>query len=152
MRLSIILLLVIFCSCGSSKDEELLAESMELHNVALQIGKQVDWQIRQIEEQVNRVEIPSHSVWKDSLDVLKEDFVEWQFSIVEVPGHEHDEGDHHDHDHHDHDHAHNASSDLTPQMIFDIQQELKASAKKLNTRAMSLMESIKAQEETDSGA
>ena len=133
MRKAIILL--IFSACASSQNEALNKQSIELHEAAMQVGKQIS-------EKIGELEALQDSSLMDSVMALKQGYEAWEESIVEVPGHEHD---HHDHDHegHDHDHDHSPSPDLTPEMVLEIQTELKANAEVLNQRADRILEMVK---------
>ncbi|MDE0471846.1 MAG: hypothetical protein OXH57_07885 [Ekhidna sp.] len=133
--------LLIFTACASSQNEKLNKQSIETHEAALKMGEQVNKKIAQI---TTAVEAVSDSILQDSLKSLKQDYADWESSIVEVPGYEHD---HHNHEGHDHHENHGSSPDLTPEMVLEIQIELKRKAENLNIRAIKLSEMIKSEKE-----
>ncbi|MBC6424916.1 MAG: hypothetical protein GDA51_00265 [Ekhidna sp.] len=132
-------ILLTFTACTSSQNEKLNEQSMEIHEEALQIGKQINKKMDQI---TMESEALSDLILQDSVESLKQDYKDWASSIVEVPNHEHD---HHSHEGHNHHLNHSPSPDLTPEMVLKIQIELKRKAEKLNTRAEKLLEIIKSE-------
>lgn len=140
-----ILVSVILGACTSGHNEELHQQSIEMHEAALRIGKQANDKIKQF---ASEVEALADSSLLDSLASLKQGYQDWDESLVEVPGHEHDHHDHEGHDHGDHEgHDHSPAPDLTQEMVLEIQKELKLKAEKLNARADRLLELVKSQEE-----
>ena len=71
--------------------------------------------------------------------VLKQAFIDWEATVVEIPGYELDE--HEDHGH-DHDHDHSPSVELTPEMMLEVQKELNRGIIQLNDRAKQLIDSF----------
>ena len=53
--------------------------------------------------------------------------------------HEHE---HHEHDHAGHNHDHSPAADLTPEMVLDIQKDLRDRAVLLNVRAQKLLDTL----------
>ena len=131
--------LLVFTACVSSQNEKLNKQSIETHEAALQTGKQVNEKIAQM---TTAIEVLSDSTLQDSVRLLKQDYEDWESSIVEVPGYEHD---HHNHEGHDHHENHGSSPDLTPEMVLEVQIELKQKAENLDTRAIKLLEMIKSE-------
>jgi len=131
--------LFVFTACTSAEHSKLNQQSIEMHEAALEVGRKVNEKIEKISLEA---ESGLDSAFLDSLSALKLGYEEWSGSIVEVPGYEHD---HHDHEGHDHDHHdHGSSPDLTPEMVLEIQTELKKGAEKLERRVDVLLEQINA--------
>jgi len=121
-------------SCAPSKEKEWIRQSVAIHDSAMAIGKGVGQKIKQMNSFPDTLK---EDMLKDSLASLKQDFSEWEQSIVEVPGH-----DAHHHDHQGHDHGHHPAPDLTPEMILDIQKDLNTRVKQLDQRAQLLLEAL----------
>ena len=134
-------LLLILGACTSSQHEKLNQQGIEMHGAALVLGNEID---RKIGLLSNDSKIASDSIFQDSLRSIIQEYQAWESSIIEVPGHEHD---HHNHEGHDHNHDHSASPDLTPEMVLEIQTELKRRAEKLNEKVDRIIELFKSQEE-----
>lgn len=139
----IFLVLLILCiSCSSPKEDATLKESIETHELALQISGKVKQKLASIEQLTMSLEDSSKIIFSDSLVAIQTSFEAWESSIVEVPGHEHD---HHDHEGHDHNHA--PSPELTPEMALEIQKDLRDRAVALNVRAQNLLNILEEQDE-----
>ena len=135
-----ILLILLIYGCSPSHDEKLYTQSVETHDLAIKIGENVEEKIKRIAQSASSLEEPLKSFFQDSVKALTQDFAYWQSTIVEVPGHDHDH-DHHDHDH-DHNHNHSTVPDLTPEMMLDIQRDLRDRIVKLNVRAQNLLNTL----------
>ena len=135
MKNLILALFVISCSSVNSGDEGEFDGSMEAHELAMEMSKQVKEKIENLELASGQNE-PADTVLLDSVSALMESFEYWESTIVEVPGHEH----HHDHEghDHDHDHDHSPSPDVTPEQMLEIQKDLLDRITKLNDRAQSI--------------
>ncbi len=130
-----VFILFTLTACISSQENNLNEESFRLHEEALEAGKSAKEKISLIAVEV-QTETDSSLI--DSLKSLQKAFEDWNASIVEVPGYEHD---HQHHDHHEHDHS--TSPDLTPKMVFEIQSTIKRNAESLDKRAEQLLASFK---------
>ena len=138
-------LLIILFGCTSSQKEELLDKSMKIHEEALKISTQVKEKINQIESaSESQTDSLAIVALKDSVEVLSAGWDEWESTLVEVPGREHDHH-HHDHDHDHEGHDHSPAPDLTPEMIFEIQEDLKMRIIALDTRAQNIIDSLSGQ-------
>ncbi|MEM6734855.1 MAG: hypothetical protein AAF620_02180 [Bacteroidota bacterium] len=147
-----LLLIVLITACASSQEEKLYDQSIETHDLAIKIGERVGEKIKQIEIHSQTLDEPLKTLLQDSLKILTGDYAFWKSTIVEVPGHEHDhheddhrEDDHRDHDHTEHDHAehehnHTPAADLTPEMMLDIQKDLRGRILGLNIRVQKILE------------
>ena len=135
-----ILLILLIYGCSPSNDEKLHTQSVETHDLAIKIGEHVEEKIQQIAHYAGNQEEPLKSLLQDSVKVLTQDFVYWQSTIVEVPGHEHD--------HHHHDHS-STAPDLTPEMMLDIQKDLRDRVIKLNVRAQRLLNTLEKNKENE---
>lgn len=139
-----VLLIVLVVACTGSNDEKLQAQSVETHNLAISIGEHVSDKIQQIAIHVGRVEAPLKSHLQDSVEALILDYTNWESTIVEVPGNEH-----HEHNHAGKNHNHTPSPDLTPEMLLDIQKDLRDRIVKLNIRAQKILDILKKNEENE---
>lgn len=128
---------MIVLSCSSSRSERLTEQSITIHEEALDIGLKASDKITQLEYQTEGLDEPMRLAILDSVEVLKAEWKAWESAIVEIPGHKHA---HHDHDHHEHNHS--ASPDLTPEMMMDIQKDLKNRIVALNIRTQKLLDSV----------
>ena len=135
-----LLVLIIFFGCSNSSQENaLLEKSMEQHEAALGVSKQVMEKITSLENQLESLAEVERLALEDTIQNLRSAWDGWESTIVEVPGHE----DHHHHDHdHDHDHDHEAAPDLTPEMILEIQEDINRRINKLNERVQLVVESL----------
>lgn len=140
-RFCLLICVVVWCSCGSSAEKALLEDSIKEHEAALRAASGAQSKIEQLQAMVSKSPDSLQLIYRDSLMMLKIVYQKWQESIVEVPGHD----DHHDHDHgHDHHgHAHEAAPDLTPEMVLNIQKEMKHSALKLDKRTQQMIDDFK---------
>ena len=134
-----ILLILLIYGCSPSNDEKLHTQSVETHDLAIKIGEHVEEKIQRIAHHAGNQEEPLKSLLQDSVKVLTQDFTYWQSTIVEVPGHEHD--------HHHHDHS--TVPDLTPEMMLDIQKDLRDRVIKLNVRAQRLLNTLEKNKENE---
>ena len=133
----ILMLFITSSSCSTSEDEKLIQQSIEVHEEALNIGLKIRDKITGIEQQAQALEEPMSSVIKDSVEVLRAELNAWEATIIEVPGNE----DHH-HDHHGHRHEHRSPSNLTPEMVLEIQQDIKKRALSLSERAQHIIDNF----------
>ncbi|MEM7297268.1 MAG: hypothetical protein AAF391_03265 [Bacteroidota bacterium] len=130
--------ILLITACSTPHNEELYADSAEIHKVATKTGAEVGQKIKRMNSFLGALE---ESALKDSISTLKQDFIDWEKSIVEVPGLESDNHDHHDHNHsHDHDHA--PPPDLTPEMMLDVQKSMRDQIDELNIRAENLLRTL----------
>ncbi len=125
-------------NCNSSEDEWTIRQSIEAHESGLETGEQVRNKIERIEEVLSGTDELSGMAIQDSLTALKRDLELWKAMIVEVPGHEHSHEGHDEHNHH-----HEPQVNLTPEMVLEVQLDLKVRAEKLDKRAELLLEKIK---------
>ena len=133
----IMVLMLFITGCSTSEDEKLIQQSIEVHEEALNIWLKIRDKIIGIEQQAQALEEPMRSVIKDSVEVLRSELKAWEATIIEVPGNE----DHH-HDHHGHHHEHGSPSNLTPEMVLEIQQDIKKRALRLSERAQHIIDSF----------
>lgn len=133
-----LILIAFVVSCTGSHDQKLHEQSIETHDLAIQIGKHVNEKIKRIAQYAHKMEEPIKSLLLDSVHSLDKDFAYWQSIIVEVPGHEHD--------HEGHDHDHETPPDITPVMMLDIQKDLRNRIVKLNIRAQKLLNTLEKDE------
>ena len=105
----------------------------------LKSEEHVNEKIKRIAAYVEELKDPLKSLLQDSVQVLTEDYAYWESTIIEVPGHEHE---HHDHDDVEHNHNHTSAPDLTPEMILEIQRDLRNRIVKLNIRAQKLLDAL----------
>ncbi|NQZ78963.1 MAG: hypothetical protein HRT61_23025 [Ekhidna sp.] len=133
----ILIIALILSACAAKQDDKLFQESIEAHEAAIQISKEVTTKIGQIRDLSQQLQDSVMSVAVlDSASSLQEAYEFWETTVVEVPGHE-------DHHHHDHDHSHEAGPELTPEMTLDIQKDIRDRIAKINERAQSLLDSLK---------
>lgn len=130
-----LLLIFLLFACKSSSDEKMHTKSVETHNLAIKIGEHVSNKIEQIGIHAESLEEPIKSLLRDSALALNEDYLYWESTIVEVPGHEHDGHDHSEHDH-------TQIPDLTAEMVLDIQRDIRDRIVKLNIRAQKILETL----------
>jgi len=124
--------------CSSKKDHELIDQSVEAHEQAIDMGTNVENKLLKMKQMLQQCYEKNKQTHLDSMDRIQEDLKSWKSTITEVPGVEHDHEHHHGHDH-DHNHA---SHDLTPEMILEIQMDLLKRANALNERSESLLKTI----------
>ena len=155
MRFFLILtgVLVVLYGCSNhSHENQLFDQSVEAHELALKTSREVTDKIERMNALLEDLpEDQSHL--KDSLSLLKQDFIDWEKSVIEVPGHESDIDGHeghghegHNHEGHDH-HDHSASPDLTMEMVLDIQQDLKDQIIQMNIRTKRLLENFEKEDQ-----
>ncbi len=141
----LLLLALITWACSSSGEREVLQEAARVHDEALDIAHRTALMISQIKQLEDRLP----QAGRDSLQAVAEGLGEWYEVVVEVPGHEHREGDH-DH-HHGHSHHHTEAPNyleaLSPQGVLEVQMELRREVEHLRGRLMQV-ESLIAQKET----
>lgn len=118
--------LVVLASCSNSKKNELLDESIKIHEEVIKKEQSIDQKLKEL----TSGDLSLSEVTKDSINQIQKDFKDWRESIVEVPGHEHDHHNHEGHHHHDH----SSKVDLTPEMVLEIQNELKTNAENIEAR------------------
>ncbi|MFN4086486.1 MAG: hypothetical protein ACK4LB_11140 [Spirosomataceae bacterium] len=106
------------CQNQTKEKDPFLEEAYQLHLEAIEIQQDLEPKIDSL--------VKLDSVRFDSLRIA---FQNWEESLVEVPGFEHDH-DHEGHDHHHHDHG-AAQPDVTPQQMKAIQNESLQNIKKL---------------------
>ena len=136
------MLTLVFACSSTAHNEEIIQQSIELHEAAMKTSQEVVNDIKAMEAMTDSLQ--EDTMWlQDSLANVKEAFAVWEESIVEVPGHDDHDHHHHDHEGHDHDHDHSASPDLTDEMVLEIQQEMKDQIEKLNKRTKSLVAELK---------
>lgn len=146
MRKFLILTIVFACS-SHSHENELFDQSVEAHESALKTSREVTDGIKRMNALLEGLS-EDQLYLKDSLAVLKQDFIDWEKSIIEVPGHESDIDNHEGHDHEGHDHEghehhdHSAAPDLTMEMVLDIQKDLKDQIIQMNARTKRLLETF----------
>ena len=148
------LILTIVLACSSHAHEgPLFDQSVEAHEAALKTSREVTSKIKEMNTLLEGLSDDPLSL-KDSLAVLKQDFIDWEKSIIEVPGyesdihegHDHEEHGHEGHDHHEHSHEghdHSPAAELTMEMVLDIQKDLRDQIAKMNLRSEKLLESFK---------
>ena len=139
MKQKFVILMLVLVACSPSRDKEVLKQSFALHEEAIKKGNEIEEKIDQIERLTSTLSDSSKISFLDSLEVLKKDLESWESTIVEVPGFEHD---HHDHEGHDHDHDHSPAPDLTPEMVLEIQEDLKNRALKLDERTQLILDDL----------
>lgn len=141
IKLAYIIICGFVFSCAPSKENELILQSIEIHESTIKLNNRVAGKILLMNSLLDSLR-EDKIYLKDSLAVLKQDYIDWESSIVDVPGHEVDHHDHPDPHGHDHDHDHAPPPDLTPEMVLEIQMDLNSQARQLDERAQTLMESM----------
>ena len=71
----------------------------------------------------------------DSVKVLNADLFYWRSNLIEVPGMEHEH-------HHGHTHGYQPLAHLTPEMVLDIQKDLRNQIIQLNIRTQKLLDTL----------
>jgi hypothetical protein len=107
-----------FTACQSNTSHDpLVEEAYQIHMEAVNLQKQLKPKLDSL-------------VALDSARYsnLQKDFLDWQETLVEVPGFDHD----HDHDHDHHNHA--AQPEVTPEQMKAIQMESLTNLKKLGAQ------------------
>jgi hypothetical protein len=140
--MKLFLLFAIICACSAPADEEFLKKSMEIHDLAVQIGEKVDSKLTVLESKVRQLEEPYRSQVQDSIIVLRSQLLEWEQNLVEIPGHE-------KHDHSGHKHYHRNSSEdlqLTPEMMLKVQKVIRDRIIRLNVHTQNILTIIDAYE------
>ena len=140
MKKALIVIMIAGCTATTHQQDEVVKQSIELHEATLKISQEVRQRIEEFAMMTESLDDSLKSSLMDSIQRLNSDWADWESSIVEVPGHEH-EHDHHDHTGHTHDHQ--PSADLTPQMVLEIQQDLNQQIKAIDNRVNRLMEQLK---------
>ncbi len=125
-----LLLFVFAVACTASNEEKLLDQSREIHDLVVEMGVRMKGKIDRIETSIPQVNEPVKSQLQDSLMALRQAFDYWQSTVIEVPGHSHD----------DHHHNHAPAPDITPEMMLDIQRDLKDQVEHLNIRAQKILD------------
>lgn len=126
----ILYLLFVMVGCTSPKKDEVFEKSVAAHELALKTCRQVGKNIKALKEHAEVTPEPKKTMLMDSVENLLEDLQAWEKSLVEVPGHEHD---------HDHGHAHEPTPNLTPEMVLEVQNDLKNRIVRLNDRVRKLL-------------
>ncbi len=134
-----LLIIIFIVGCSSSKDKELIQQSIEIHGEAMEIGKEIKEKIKELDSRTSSLDSLMQTTIKDSVKSFESAWEAWEASIVEVPGN--DDHDHHDHDH-DHTHDHSPSPDLTPEMVLEIQQDIKKRAFDLSGRVQDVLDTL----------
>lgn len=138
------LLMLLIYGCSPSHEKKLYTQSVETHDLAIKIGEHVEEKIKRIAQHTSNLEEPLKSLLQDSVKALTQDLTYWQSTMIEVPGHEHNR-----HDHHDHNHDHSTIPDLTPEMMLDVQKDLRDRVVKLNVRAQNLLNTLEKKKENE---
>lgn len=128
-------ILITVIGCNPPKEHPLILESLEIHKSTIAIEEEVVRKIKSMNTLLDSLE--GGDGLKDSLSVLKQDFIDWEASLIEIPGYESDE-----HDNHDHGHDHSSSVDLTPEMMLEVQKGLNSGIILLNERTELMMDSF----------
>ncbi len=136
MRKTPLIFIWILIACSAPAENPLILESAEIHQSTMKISEGVVGKIKKMNTLLDDLE-EDQSYLKDSLSVLKQDFIDWESNLIEVPGYEQDL---HDHEGHDHDHDHSPPPDLTPEMMLRIQKDLNAQIEQIDRRSQSLLE------------
>ena len=142
VRIGYLLMISLFAACtGSKEDEKIIEQSIKVHEEAMKMGSKASDKIVQIEGIAKDLEEPMMSAIMDSVENLKSAWKAWDETIVEVPGHEdHDHEHHHDHDLHVQEHHHESTPDLTPEMVLEVQEEIKKRAYELDLRVQNVLD------------
>lgn len=127
--------IVLVFACSSSSNEKLQLKSIETHDLAVKISEHVSEKIKRIEVYMEQLEEPMKSILKDSVEVLKKDYAYWESTIIEVSGHEHE---HHEHS----SHKHVMRTDLTPDMMLEIQSDLRNRIVRLNGMVKKVLDKL----------
>ncbi len=148
MKNTIIIVITCFLiACSGPKENPVLAESFEIHKSTMKLSNGIAEKIKRMNDLLDNLE-EDEMYLKDSLGVLKQNYIDWEASVVEVPGYEDEDHGHHDHEGHDHDHEHDhdhsPSPDLTPEMVLEIQKELNKGVIQLDQKAQSLVDAFEA--------
>ncbi|MCI4669474.1 MAG: hypothetical protein MRZ79_15170 [Bacteroidia bacterium] len=122
-------LLCLFIACKSGEPDPQLKQAFELHEIAIQKHDSLENELTALDPQSLSAE------GQQKLTELKKASTNWEESVVEVPGFEHEHEEGHDHEGHDHDHHHDHAStnlkDLPPSEILKLQQALVDEAQRL---------------------
>lgn len=132
------LLLALLWSCaGNSKEQELYMQSNLIHLEAIELGQRVTIHLEKIEQKIasNHDAVPQP--YQDSLRSIMIDYEGWVRDLIEVPGFEH-EG----HDHVGHSHHHEATHQLTPEMLLELQMDAKKNIEAIHKRTQQLLLNI----------
>ena len=147
-----LLVLVLFIACTNSADKQLLEKSNQLHLEALAFGKQAFEGMEELETLVSKLDSASVLIYQDSIRQYQESYEYWVDNNVEVPGFEHDHeehdhsgqdhDDHEEHDHSGHHHDHGPAVQLTPEMMLEVQTELKTQIEDLSARVQVTLKAL----------
>ena len=140
MKKLIIGLLIV--SCTASNDEKLHQQSVETHDLAIKVGEHVHEKIQRIAAYAKNVDDTLKTMLEDSVESLQQDYDFWESTIVEVPGHEHDHHEGHNHDH-------TPPSDLNPEMILEIQRDMRDQIVKLNIRSQRILDTLEKEDKNE---
>lgn len=134
--------LLLLVSCGPSKEDTKLAEAASIHDEASETAHRASLVVSQLKSLEVRLDQPQ----SDTLNAIADDLSEWYESLMEVPGHEHDEHNHDGHDHsgHDHDHGHqeNYLEGLSSDEVLKIQAEIRKEIQWIEARVIKLMSEV----------
>ena len=133
-----ICLLIALFGCHHDHDEhqQEMEEAAQVHKKIIDQEQKVKTLFNDLSSECKKMS--EESSWCDSLDVINNDFLAWEESLVEVPGYE----DEHDHDH-DHDHDHSQPVEVTAEEMLSIQEQLKKEIDNLLLRLNKLNSNIK---------
>ncbi len=138
--------LISFLACNNNtkvnKDKGILEEAFNYHTQAMQLEKVFIKNQLQLVSRRNSIQVQGRALTDQELKWLEDEgkvqlgYEEWQKSIIEVPGFEHD----HDHGEHGHHHHHHAPSvNLTAEDMLETQKALLDRIIELNDQAKTLL-------------
>lgn len=114
-------LLMLDCTSKKTQDES-FAAAADIHNRMVTRAQELERDIHAL------MQTPSPAT--DSLEAVLRDLQSWKDQLVEVPGHEHHEGD----DAHGHEHHHAPPTQVTPDQMLLIQRDLDSTLNLLGER------------------
>ena len=138
MRKIPFLLVCLLIACSGSTEDALILQSAKIHEETLTVSKEVVEKIKSLNIVLGNLQT-DQTLIKDSLTVLKQDFIDWESTVIGIPGYEYD---HQDHSGHNHDHSHKPPPDLTPEMMLEIQKSLREQVVKLNGRVQKIVNEL----------
>lgn len=123
----IAVIMVALWACGGKPtDNQTLVEANRIHLESISIQEKIEPKIEQLDS--------LKSTLKDSTKIakienIKQMFEEWEESLIEVPGFEHE---HHKHD--GHEHHHKPAPEMTDESMLDYQKNTKKAIEELKSQ------------------
>ncbi len=117
------------------KSDQKLEEAMQIHVMSVKISQHIDEKITKLEHYAMMQSKELQISLMDSVKALNADLFYWRSNLIEVPGMEHEHQ-------HGHTHGYQPLAHLTPEMVLDIQKDLRNQIIQLNIRTQKLLDTL----------